>query len=132
MFAGVAAVAAQLFDGARAALGITGLVLGVSFAVRAIADAGGDATAWLRWLSPLGWAENVEAFAANRFTVIGLMLLTTLALLAVALRLLGRRDVGLGMFPARIGVANGTIGSPLALASRLRRHHRQREVTVRR
>lgn len=119
MFAGVAAVAAQLFDGARAALGITGLVLGVSFAIRAIADAGGDGTAWLRWLSPLGWAENVEAFAANRFTVIGLMLLTTLALIAVALLLLGRRDVGLGMFPARLGVANGTIGSPLGLASRL-------------
>lgn len=119
MFAGIAAVAAQLFDGARAALGITGLVLGVSFAIRAIADAGGDGTAWLRWLSPLGWAENVEAFAANRFAVIGLMLLTTIVLVAVALRLLGRRDVGLGMFPARLGPATGTIGSPLGLASRL-------------
>ncbi len=119
MFAGIAAVAAQLFDGARAALGISGLVLGVSFAIRAIADAGGDGTAWLRWLSPLGWAENVEAFAANRFAVIGLMLLTTMALIAAALRLLGRRDVGLGMFPARLGVADGSIGSALGLANRL-------------
>jgi ABC-2 type transport system permease protein len=119
LFAGIAAVAAQMFDGARPALGISGLVLGVSFAIRAIADAGGDGTAWVRWLAPLGWAENVEAFAANNFAVIALMLLTTCVLVAVALVLLGRRDVGLGLFPARLGVARGRIGSAAGLATRL-------------
>lgn len=119
LFAGVAAVAAQLFDGARPALGISGLVLGISFGIRAVADAGGDGAAWVRWLSPLGWAENVEAFAANRFVVILLILLVAAGLVAFALRLLGRRDVGLGMFPARLGRGRGTLGTPLALANRL-------------
>ncbi|WP_029137548.1 ABC transporter permease [Nakamurella lactea] len=119
LFAAVAAVAAQLFDGARPALGISGLALGVSFGIRAVADAGGDGSAWVRWLSPLGWAENVEAFAANNFAVIALMLVTTALLVLLALRLLGRRDVGLGLFPARLGAGRGTIGTPLGLARRL-------------
>lgn len=119
LFAGVGAVAAQMFDSARPALGISGLVLGVSFGIRAIADGGGDGVGWVRWLSPLGWAENVEAFAANRFAVIALILLVAAGLVAVALWLLGRRDVGLGLFPARLGRARGKLGSPLALAGRL-------------
>jgi len=121
LFAGLAAVAAQMFDGARPALGIAGAAVGVSFGIRAVADAGGDGSAWLRWLSPLGWAEEVRSFAADRFWVIGLMLLTAIALVALALRLLGRRDVGLGLFPTGLGPASGALGSPFGLSGRLHR-----------
>ncbi len=121
LFAGVAAVAAQIFDGARPAIGIAGAALGVSFGIRAVADAGGDGSAWLRWLSPLGWAEEVRSFAADRFWVIALMLLTTMALTGLALWLLGRRDVGLGLFPTGLGPAVGTLRSPIGLAGRLHR-----------
>jgi ABC-2 type transport system permease protein len=121
LFAGVAAVAAQLFDGARPAIGIAGAALGVSFGIRAVADAGGDGSAWLRWLSPLGWAEEVRSFAADRFWVIGLMLLMTISLTGLALWLLGRRDVGLGLFPTGLGPAVGALRSPFGLAGRLHR-----------
>lgn len=121
LFAGVAAITAQLFDSARPALGTAGLVLGISFAIRAVADSGGDGSGWLRWLSPLGWVEEVRAFAVNRFWVFGLMLIATVLLVAVALWLLGRRDIGLGLFPARLGRARGTLRSTFGLSSRLQR-----------
>lgn len=121
VFAGVAAVTAQLFDSARAATALAGLTLGVAFGLRAAADAGGDGLQWLRWVSPLGWAEEVRAFAANRFWLVLVMVLVAAMIAAVALRLLGRRDVGLGMFPARLGDARGSLRSPLALAVHLHR-----------
>jgi ABC-2 type transport system permease protein len=121
LFAGVAAITAQLFDSARPALGTAGLVLGISFGIRAIADSGGDGSSWLRWLSPLGWAEEVRSFAVNRFWVIGMMLTAAVLLVAVALWLLGRRDIGLGLFPARFGRARGTLESTSGLSDRLHR-----------
>jgi len=121
LFAGVAAVAAQLFDSARPSVGIAGAALGMSFGVRAVADSAGDSSAWLRWLSPLGWAEEVRSFAANRFWVIGLMLLMTMAFTGLALWLLGRRDVGLGLFPTGLGPAVGRLRAPSGLAGRLHR-----------
>lgn len=121
VFAGVAAVTAQLFDSARASLGLAGLALGVAFGIRAAADAGGPGIQWLRWVSPLGWAEEVRAFAANRSWVLLLMVVAAAALVFLSLQLLGRRDVGLGMFPARLGDACGSLHSPLALAARLQR-----------
>ena len=40
-------------------------VLGISYVIRMVADGTSDG-GWLRWASPLGWVENLEAFASEQ------------------------------------------------------------------
>ena len=121
-FVGVTAVAAQLAGTARGCSALAFGALGVTYLLRAV----GDTTAglgWLTWLSPLGWAEKVEVFGADRL-VVGLLPLALLAVgLVVAARLLQRRDLGAGLLPTRPGPSHAAAGlrSPLALAWRLQR-----------
>ena len=118
VFAGVAAVAAQLAESSRTATGITLAALGVAYALRAAGDTS-DA-GWLTWLSPLGWVEHVEAYGANNWWVLLLFVAAGGLAVAVALQLLVRRDVGGGLFAARLGPAtNARLRSPFALAARL-------------
>lgn len=121
VFAAVAAVCSQIFDSARTATGTAGTVLAAAFALRAAGDlwSGGGS---LTWLSPLGWPEKVQAFGGNRWPVLLLFVAATTAFTAAAVVLLHRRDVGLGLFAARLGSAdNPRLGSCLALAVRLHR-----------
>lgn len=117
-FAGVAAVTAQVTDSARAANGIAVGVLGASFAIRALGDAGPH---WLSWLSPIGWGQQVRALADNRYPVLLLPLALAAALTATAILLHARRDLGAGLFPPRPGPPRGALGTPLQLAWRLQR-----------
>ncbi|GAA4082614.1 ABC transporter permease [Nonomuraea soli] len=121
IFAGVAAVTAQLTEHARTANGLAAAVLGAAFLLRAAGDAGG----WeaLSWASPLGWAQRVRAFADERWWVIGLALLTAVTLVLVAAALIRRRDLGSGVLPPRTGPADAPpyLSSALGLAWRLHR-----------
>jgi polyether ionophore transport system permease protein len=120
IFAAVAAVSAQLSPNARTASGIALAVLGASYALRAGGDAGADA---LSWLSPIGWAQQTRPFADERWWPLLLLLTLTIALVALAYRLLARRDHGAGLLPERPGprTAAPALGSPLGLALRLQR-----------
>ena len=104
VFAGVAAVTAQVADTARGANGLAVAVLGASFALRAIGDAGPH---WLSWLSPLGWGQQVRALAENRWPVLLLLLAAAAALTAAAIALFARRDLGAGLIPPRPGPPRG-------------------------
>lgn len=120
VFSAVAAVAAQLTVNARAARGIAFSVLGAAFALRAVGDAGSGA---LSWFSPLGWSLQVRPYAGERWWVLLLHLVATVALTACAYALLSRRDIGAGLIPERAGrpTAASTLGGPLGLAWRLQR-----------
>ncbi|HEY5116120.1 MAG TPA: hypothetical protein VIJ00_11390 [Nakamurella sp.] len=121
VFAGVAAITAQLAESARTATAIAGAALGAGYAIRAVGDTV-DGMGWLQWLSPQGWVTRVDAYAGDQFAVLGLFLLASLAEVAVALILLHRRDVGLALYPARLGPAgNPRLSSAGALAGRLHR-----------
>lgn len=123
-FAAVGALTAQLTSSARAANGLAGMVLGVSYLLRAVGDSAGDAgPSWLSWLSPLGWAQQLRPFAGERWWVLGLAAAFVVVLAASAYGLLSRRDVDAGLFAARPGRAEATpwLRSPLALAWRLQR-----------
>jgi ABC-2 type transport system permease protein len=122
VFAGVAAVAAQLTQSARAARGITAIALAAAYLVRGVADTA-TGLHWLTWLSPLGWAEQVRAFGAQRWWVLGLLLLGTVLPCAVAGRLSARRDLGAGLLATRPGPAraNRWLRGALGLAWRLQR-----------
>lgn len=122
VFAAVAAVVAQLTESARTAKGLTAGLLGLAFAVRAAGDAGSSAGGGtLTWLSPVGWAENVRAFADERWWVLSLFAVLTGALVAGAYGLAARRDAGTGLLPDRRGPSTGRMATAGALARRLQR-----------
>jgi ABC-2 type transport system permease protein len=120
VFAAVAAVAAQLTEGARAASGIASAALGAAYLVRAVGDTG---PTWLTWLSPVGWALHTRPFAGERWWVAGLSIALVAVLTTASYVLVGRRDLNAGMLPRRPGPASAAaaLRSPLALAWRLQR-----------
>ncbi|AWI28308.1 ABC transporter permease [Streptomyces tirandamycinicus] len=131
LFATAAAVVAQLTESARLAKGATAAVLGLAFVLRAAGDAGtagdpargglGGESSLLTWLSPVGWAEYVRAYAGERWWVLLLTLGAACALGAAAYALAGRRDIGRGFLAARQGPAEGRIATAAGLAWRLQR-----------
>jgi ABC-2 type transport system permease protein len=120
MFAGVAAVTAQVTTSARAANGLAGVVLGTAFALRAAGDANHNA---LTWLSPLGLAHETRPFADERWWPLLLCVAIAGALTALAFALFARRDLGAGLLHDRPGPATAghRLRSALALAFRLQR-----------
>ncbi|MFD5031848.1 ABC transporter permease [Streptomyces sp. NPDC058405] len=122
LFACTAAIAAQITENARLAKGLSGAVVGAAFVLKAAGDAASDdGSSVLTWLSPLGWAENVRAFAGERWWVL-LMLPAAIAVQAVlAYTLAGRRDIGMSFLPARPGPARGRLRTAGGLAWRLQR-----------
>ncbi|HZP49818.1 ABC transporter permease [Actinocrinis sp.] len=121
LFAGLAAVTAQIAESSRTANGIACAVLGASFLARAAADASGYG--WLMWCTPLGWVERVDAYGANRWWVLAPPLACALLLTLVAVRLAAGRDLGSGLLATRDGAerAGRDLGGPFGLAWRLHR-----------
>ncbi|MET0967363.1 MAG: ABC transporter permease [Nakamurella sp.] len=121
VFAGVAAVAAQLAENSRTAIGVACGVLAAGYGLRAIGDVA-QSLGWLTSLSPQGWAGHVSPFSENNLAVLALFVITAVGCLVVAGWLLDRRDLGLGLFPARLGPAtNPRLTGSGALAVRLQR-----------
>lgn len=126
VFAGVAAVTAQLSPFSRAASGIAGAVLAASFAVRGLGDMsavqGGDLD-WLSWLSPFGWSQQTAPLTLDRWWPLVISLGATLLLIIAGFVLQSRRDLAAGILPDRLGsaVAPGWLRSSLSLAYRLQR-----------
>lgn len=120
LFASVALVAAQVSENTRVSYGIAGAVLGASFVLRAVGDIG-DGT--LSWLSPIGWAQKTRPFAGERWWPFLLLLGVSGALIAGAVDLSRRRDLGAGLVAPRPGPARAArgLGHPLGLAVRLQR-----------
>lgn len=120
-FAGVGAIAAQIAETSRTAVGMACSVLAATFILRAVGDVQ-PSLHWLTWLSPQGWAAHVEPFGANRAAVLGLFVVAAAVTVLVAGQMLERRDLGLGMISTRLGVAeNPRMSSAGALAIRLQR-----------
>ncbi|MEQ1702556.1 MAG: ABC transporter permease, partial [Ilumatobacteraceae bacterium] len=119
-FSGLAAVAAQVAAGARSALALGGGALAVSFVLRAIGDVGDGR---LSWVSPLGWAQAVRAFANERWWTLVLLVASAAVLSGVAIALRVHRDLGAGLLGQRPGRARArpSLSSPLGLAFRLHR-----------
>jgi ABC-2 type transport system permease protein len=120
VFAGVAAVTAQLFEHARSASGIAGLTLGIAIAARAV----GDVTETpVSWLSPIAWAQRTYAYVEDRWWPLLLSLALTGGLIALAVVLRTRRDLGAGMRQPSPGPgsASAALRTPLGLAARLQR-----------
>ncbi len=71
-FSAVAGVAAQLTASARAATGLSVGVVAVTYALRAVGDLAEPGPSVLSWLSPIGWNQQIRAFAGDRWWVLAL------------------------------------------------------------
>src|SRR5262249_11650345 len=70
------------------------------FVLRVIADTSSGA-GWLRWLTPLGWAEEVRPFTGARPVVLLLPIVAGTLLLVASARLSRRRDTGRALLGGR-------------------------------
>lgn len=130
-FTGVAAVTCQLVSTTRGATGLAGAVLGLSFGLAALGNMLGTvdsaalrvSSAWPAWLSPIGWGQQMRPFADNLWWPLGLAGAFTASLVALAVVLVERRDVGRGMWAERTGAAHArsALLSPTGLVWRLQR-----------
>lgn len=115
VFAGVAAVCAQLLPTSRAANGLAGGLVGLAYLVRGVGDALGSPSAdltradpaWLSWWSPIGWGQRVSPFGGQRPEVLLLPAAAAVLLGALALLLRRRRDLGGSLLTERPGPAEG-------------------------
>jgi ABC-2 type transport system permease protein len=100
VFAGVGALASQLAPSRRIAMGLGIAVAAVSLLLRVVADTS-DGADWLRWATPLGWAEEMRPFTGAQPLALPLPAATTALLFSLAWRIAARRDVGTGVIHAR-------------------------------
>ncbi|MCB1268076.1 MAG: hypothetical protein KDB19_08125 [Microthrixaceae bacterium] len=116
----ITALGAQVASTGRATIGIGATAIGAMFVLRAIGDAG---TGALSWSSPIGWVHRMRPFAGERWWVLLLPLLTSVALGATTVALSDRRDLGSGLLHERRGAdrASGPATRPTGLSVRLQR-----------
>jgi ABC-2 type transport system permease protein len=100
VYVGVGALVSQLAPTRRIALELGGAIVSLSLLLRVIADTASGA-AWLRWLTPLGWSEQLRPFTGAQPLVLALPVVTGVLLLAAAGRVAARRDIGTGVLSAR-------------------------------
>nr|CAA52013.1 TnrB3 [Streptomyces longisporoflavus] len=120
VFAGVAAITAQITAHTRGASGTALAVIGVAYVLRASGDVGNDA---LSWLSPIGWGQRTYVFVDNRWWPLLLCLALAALTAATGFVLSTRRDVGAGLRSSRLGrrTASDALTRPLGFALRLHR-----------
>ena len=131
VFVGVAAVTSQLASTTRGAIGAAGGLLALAFLVSGVGNVLGEAddsglrvtSAWPAWLSPIGWGQQMRPFGGNHLWPLVLFTCVLVGLVATAVALVARRDVGRGMLPERRGhaAAPATLLSPSGLVLRLQR-----------
>jgi len=115
VFAGLAALLAQLTLHARTVYAGGLIVLAASYVLRGVGDA---RRSWVVWLSPLGWEEKTAPFGAQRWWVLALPLVVALALSGVALSVAFGRDLGSALVRGGPGPRRATarLRSPIGLA----------------
>jgi ABC-2 type transport system permease protein len=99
VFVGVGALTSQLAPTRRIALELGSAIVGLSLLLRVTADTSTSAT-WLRWITPLGWAEELRPFTGSEPLVLLLPIVASVLLLVCAARIAAGRDIGTGLLGA--------------------------------
>ena len=121
MFAGVAAITAQIGSDAGTASSIAVAFLGVCYVARGYLDSSG-AGEWTAWLTPFGWLELARPASGNHPLPLLAALGLAIAAVLAAFLLQSRRDFGQGLLPQRPGPATGGASANVwGLALRLNR-----------
>ena len=120
LFLAVGALTSQLAASRRQAATLAGWVLGASYILRMVADAGVGLHG-LIWLTPLGWVEELQPLTDPRPAALVPIVAFTLVVSALAVHLAGRRDVGASTLPdrtharPRLGLLFGDVGLSIRL-----------------
>lgn len=115
IFLAVGALCSQLAATRRQAAGLATAAFGIAYLTRLVAYSS-TSLRWLRWASPLGWVDELRPLTASDPVPLIPIVLTITALVAMAIFLAERRDVGAGILPAsdvadpRTGLLNGPVG----------------------
>ena len=122
VFAGIAALFSQLSSNKSGATGLSFLMLGLFYIIRAAGDMQGSAA--LSCLSPLGLAQRAQVYAGNYLWPVLVLFAEAIVFSAAAYALNVVRDMDQGFIPARPGKkeASGSLLSPFGLAMRLLRN----------
>ncbi|GEN56296.1 ABC transporter permease [Halolactibacillus alkaliphilus] len=99
-FGAVTLLTAQLSNNQRGAMMLSYLVLGMSYIVRAVGDAG---DLWLSFLSPLGILQETQAFVNNYFWPQLIILIFSTVIMVFSMRLREKRDLGSGLLADKKG-----------------------------
>lgn len=118
-FAALGACCSQIAATRREAAALAGGVFAAAFVVRVAAD-GSASLGWLRWLTPLGWIEELRPLTGWQPLALLPIVVWTVGLTALAVRIAARRDLGAALLrhgddrvPRHLG-----LGSPEAFALR--------------
>lgn len=99
-FGSVTLLTAQLSNNQRGAMLLSYAVLGFSYMLRAVGDAG---DLFISYLSPLGLLSETRAFVDNQFYPMAIILIFSILTIGVSLYLRERRDLGSGLLPDKKG-----------------------------
>ncbi|KHO18451.1 ABC transporter permease [Mycolicibacterium setense] len=122
VFGAVAAVTAQLWRQARTASGAAMAVLALAALVRGAGDVIDNSGSALSWFSPIAWAQQMRPFVDLRWWPFGLLVVLTVALMAVAAVLERRRQYDAGTIASSGEKPDApTITGPLRLHVALQR-----------
>ncbi|HZQ58426.1 MAG TPA: ABC transporter permease subunit [Acidimicrobiales bacterium] len=121
VFAAVGFVAAQVAGSRRQANALGAAVLGVAYLLRVVADAGAGVT-WVRWATPLGWAEDMRPLTGSRGAAVAPLVAAVAALTTGGVIAAARRDLGASMLRPRTAVSRTRwLSGPEGLTVRLDR-----------
>jgi ABC-2 type transport system permease protein len=122
IFLAVGVLAGELAPTRRQAAGYAAGALGVSFALRMVADSG-TGLDWLRWLSPLGWVEQLRPLTSPRPFMLLPIAAFIAAMAGLAIYLAGSRDLGASVIADRASARPHTrlLSGPTGLTVRLTR-----------
>ncbi|GGF08602.1 ABC transporter permease [Halobacillus andaensis] len=119
-FTAVTALFAQLSESSRGTVGLSMIVLGIAYLVRAIGDVSNET---LSWFSPFGWVTRTETYVTNIWWPLLLLLMVSIVLFAVAFYLSSIRDLQAGFLPSKPGRKHASpfLQGPVGLVVRLQR-----------
>lgn len=122
IFLAAGALASQLASTRRQANGLAAAAFGVSLLIRMVADTV-EGLGWMRWLSPLGWVENLHPLTGSHSLALVPIVLLTASMAWAAILVAGRRDVGAAAFarPQSVEPNLRWLGGPGVLVVRLER-----------
>jgi ABC-2 type transport system permease protein len=120
VFAGLAALLAQVTLHTRGVYTWGLLVLAAAYVLRGVGDV---TNTWVTWLSPLGWAEKAAPFGDMRWWTLLIPLAVGGSLATLAILVAGRRDLGSALVRGGSGPAEASrwLRSPLGMATAIHR-----------
>jgi ABC-2 type transport system permease protein len=103
-FVATAAITSQLVDVRRRAAALAAGVLAVAYVLRMLGNSA-DARSWVRWLTPLGWLDELKPYGDPDLRALLPLVVVPALLAGVAVLLRGRRDTGGALLSREAGRA---------------------------